>query len=425
MHINRMKISVIMFLCIFFIGCDSRQTLESHEQSKGTAMDSIKEAGTEFTREELLQDYNQLWEDLEESYPFFSVLTQRGIDIPALKEYYRSLLTGRITDLEGFAVLLNNLFYDMDNLAHLSLMDAEFYYELLKLSEEERLGYTEEPWRSLLWNGQTRVSYALLRSEEETKEPVEILYPEVTMDYYEDLQVVYFKIPSFNHLLLKRDGDLIREYLEEHEDAKHVIFDIRGNRGGSDYYWEENLAAPFGGEYKWNRRLVLKESPLAEIFFLNKLSGELSGFVKAEEIDGVPESVTEMGMTYMGVLNDVDPGELDGKKEAVADLQNVKRWVLIDEAVYSAADNFAGFCKESGWAVLVGTQTGGGASGTGPVAFALKNTGLLIRFSITSYLREDKTLSAVEGIKADIICKSGESPLDACFRAISANNENW
>ncbi len=59
MHINRMKISVIMFLCIFFIGCDSRQTLESHEQSKGTAMDSIKEAGTEFTREELLQDYNQ------------------------------------------------------------------------------------------------------------------------------------------------------------------------------------------------------------------------------------------------------------------------------------------------------------------------------------------------------------------------------
>ncbi len=412
---TQVKLYLVFMVCLFFCACGSRSVSDISNSFADTDESAVTAPKTEFTQEELLEDYDQLCEDLEANYPFFPVLTQRGMNISALKEYYQNLLTDRITDLEGFAVLLNNLFFDMNNLEHLSLMEPEFYYDMLQMAEEERLGFTEEPWKSLLGNEQTRASYALLRPETDNAGRSESLFPEIVTEYYEDQQAVYLRITSFNHLLIERDRDIIWEYVEEHKNAKHVIIDIQGNRGGSDYYWMENIVALFGGEYSWKQTLFFKESPVTKAFYYDRIPE----FVRITDADVLPQSVRELGMTHMGVFESVYPADIDCGMEETTRLQDVKRWVLIDERVYSAADSFSDFCRQSGWAVLVGKETEGGGVGPMPVAIVLKNTGLLVRFGNTVYLREDRSISAGKGVAPDVICKTGESALETCLRVIS------
>ena len=57
-----------------------------------------------------------------------------------------------------------------------------------------------------------------------------------------------FQIPTFNHTFVERDKNFFVDYLESLDGAEveHIIFDITGNGGGSDYYWKENIVAPFG-----------------------------------------------------------------------------------------------------------------------------------------------------------------------------------
>jgi len=92
-------------------------TAEPSEPAPGEAVK------TEFTREELLEDYDQLWEIIEENYPFLPVLEEHGIDCAQLKKYYREELSGCSADLKGFAALLRRMFGQMENLAHLRLAE--------------------------------------------------------------------------------------------------------------------------------------------------------------------------------------------------------------------------------------------------------------------------------------------------------------
>lgn len=48
-----------------------------------------------------------------------------------------------------------------------------------------------------------------------------------------------------------------------------------------------------------------------------------------------------------------------------------KIWVLVDEYCYSATDALVWFCKETGFATVVGTKTGGNGKGAQPYMMAL------------------------------------------------------
>lgn len=66
-----------------------------------------------------------------------------------------------------------------------------------------------------------------------------------------------------------------------------------------------------------------------------------------------------------------------------------KIWVLVDEGVYSASENFAAFCKNTGFATLVGEPTGGDGGIADPMLFALPESGLVVRFSVFYGLNAD------------------------------------
>ena len=97
-----------------------------------------------------------------------------------------------------------------------------------------------------------------------------------------------------------------------------------------------------------------------------------------------------------------------------------KIWVLIDQGNYSAADNFAYFCKETGFATLVGTTTRGNGIGFQPAAMALPYSGLMIYYEQYLSYNPDGTCNGTRGTLPDIVASPGQTPLLACWQAIQS-----
>lgn len=366
---------------------------------------------TEFTSAELLEDYDLLWDELKTNYPFLIVLEHRGINIESLRQSNREILEKRIYDLNGFAVLLRDTFYRMDNLAHLYLVSVntyDFYLALVTL-------YPDRPHNEVVSGVQTKTTYELLRANNAS---IESTFPEVDMCYLPEVNAVYFHFKSFDFSLIDRDKDTIADYLSSVGDVDHIIIDITGNPGGAVAYWEYNVVSPFGGNYVWEDNYVfLKKTPVNEFFFFDTGYYNIKSLSDISPDYEIPPFVQELGFTHFFEWHDTFPTEDYAGKLLKT---QAKRWVLIDNSVYSSADSFAAFCKHSGWATLVGKTTlGDGADRTESIVIALKNTGLLVRFSSTTSANTDGTMNAEVGTAPDIPCERFETPLDTCLRLIA------
>lgn len=86
--------------------------------------------------------------------------------------------------------------------------------------------------------------------------------------------------------------------------------------------------------------------------------------------------------------------------------------MLVDKIVYSASEAFVAFCKESGFATLVGETTGGDGIGIEPLLFYLPNSGLVIRFSSTLGLNGDFTINEEVKTVPDVEVLAIRNPMD-------------
>ena len=87
---------------------------------------------------------------------------------------------------------------------------------------------------------------------------------------------------------------------------------------------------------------------------------------------------------------------------------NGKIYLIIDEYVFSAADEFARFCKQSNFATLVGTRTTG-SGGNNTMFMTLPNSGLMLRFEGEMLLNKDGTSQYETGTIPDIEVQKEES----------------
>lgn len=364
-----------------------------------TAVADTECTKNEFTKEELLADYDALWEMLEEDYLYFPILERQGVNTESLKTSSRLQLESRIDDLNGFYYLLNNMFEKMNFFAHLSVVNPEIYDVYLKyLDTEDSLG---SGWQKILQNPQTQTVYAYLKdaSEEELATSADMTddYCEVDTSYDVQRKAVTFIVKSFSDAVLERDRYFISDYLTSLGDVEieHIIFDISGNVGGNDLYWQNNIVAPFGGTYEWSNYLYLRETELTRSYYFDDFNPQPVSEITDHAL---PSFVQELDLTHViqdrpTLANDAALGE---------NISAAKRWVIIDNRVYSSADSFSAFCKATGWATLVGQATLGDGQGVSPVLIALPNTGLLVRFSALAAETPDGTLNAIAGTEPDI-----------------------
>ena len=221
-------------------------------------------------------DYEHLWSELENSYPYFAYLRDdKGIDVDGIRERYAEKAEIAESE-EEFAFVIEDMFSELGNFAHLWLVTPELYRGMYNhMIYDDIIAYDGNPFAEVLQDPGLSEIYVKSETPEEQTEEAEKLFPEVWTQYFSDNDVLYIRITSFDHSLIERDNIAINDALAKYPDAKNLIIDIRNNSGGSDKYWMQNLVDPFGGRYEFKFRNYIRKSDLTDRFYWDLEPSEL------------------------------------------------------------------------------------------------------------------------------------------------------
>lgn len=211
--------------------------------------------------------------------------------------------------------------------------------------------------------------------------------PATTTNILESDKIAYLKIPSLSGYLIDNDKEMLLSFFREIKDYPYLIIDIRGNGGGSDYYWMNNIMAPLIDEPVVVQTYTAHRNASFIRSFYNARLGLANNIFRRSKavLESLPNLPSEV------LTNDfADPMEF---KYTIKPKNSVgyqgQIILLVDGGVYSAAETFAMVAKHSDFAYLVGTRTGGDGPGIDPVFFSLPHSKLVIRMAESIGLNPD------------------------------------
>ena len=213
------------------------------------------------------------------------------------------------------------------------------------------------------------------------------LYPRsaLTFTRYEELGVGYMYVGTFDPSTIEPQYHRILSFLEEIEDYDYLIIDIRGNTGGAFQPWIDVIVGP-----------LLEEDTLHEYYLAYRTDSYVRRFhavwlddraeVPKDHFDHLPPEVQGEGYgIYNFSSTYAATHEVDFNGEII---------LLTDNVVYSAAEGFTNFCKQTGFATIYGTPSGGDGFFVWPLYYVLPNSKLVITTSSSMSL--DRTGRANE-----------------------------
>lgn len=376
------------------------------------------------TTEDKYEDFDALCNILDDSYPFWNEVSQAGIDKDAIYATYLARLERADTDIKYFKEIKYFL-NEFKGFGHLSVLDG-YMYRLYAdtLTESSRI-LTEKEAQSIaslvdvLTNSISQNTYSLLdqshtgfRSTIGLKEEylnektadTSVGTSELMTKILEDGKTAYLKIPSFLLTNYQSDKAVLAKFFTEINELSNLIIDLRGNSGGSDLYWKDLIVKPNANEaylseryYLFNRKNTTRAHIAANVESMEPLESE-QNLLLSKFVDKFSHFTVDQ------IAFEPSPSPYKG---------NI--WVLVDDDVYSASENFAVFCKNTGFATLVGTTTGGDGGIADPILVSLPKSGLIVRFSVFYGLNADGTGNEANGTTPDVIVSKDEDALDKCL----------
>lgn len=362
---------------------------------------------TQFTVDELRQDYDQFWEILENCHPFLVSDKANTARLQQLREENRDLIGSRVQDAAGFYVALGYLCRALGFSGGLTPLYTEWYEGLADAV------LPGSPAADLLMNPQTAYTYKqILETKPQGSAEIPVL---PGTDYYEDARAVYCRVPnaapSFSPFAEPKAID-IAQLAAKYPDAEHIIIDMTGNRASFSTRWMQQIVSAFKEPVTWKETVYLRMSDAAAPWYAEDTLLPID--------ENAPKAIRELPFTYKIEREYKMPLDDDTGLQIEKPLH---RWLLTDYLTYAGADQMARFCKRTGWATVVGFDTGGrGAFIEGPILMRLNHTGLLITMRVECGVNADGTLNAGYGTKPDYPSKPNETPLDTCLMMIK-NNE--
>lgn len=396
------------------------------------------------TSRQAFMDYEIMWDILVENCPVIDAAKDTmGIDWRMIKARYENILSDRIgmnkeiTQNEFFDFVMVCLL-ELQNIGHINAVPYALYKSYLDFLDYPDASEYERNQLALLESEKVRNLYcyfgALTSNQNQKHDTNEDPDPSTSSEEMENLLLRneifdYRRIDGIPYIKVRAclppgtdEGDalirLLHEAFAENRMEKDIIIDMQGNGGGATRAWIDGIVLPLLGEpippyyilrgvksgafnqYLWGGANPPTEEPAETTDAILKLFPEFQEEMLSQ-FDAFSiqrNSISQISDQYVG---------FDG---------NI--WLLIDNGTYSAADQFSIFCKKTGFATLVGTETGGNGAGSTPYLFALPNSGLLVRYEAFYAFNDDGTCNALVGTKPDIEAKEGQTALEACLEAM-------
>lgn len=377
------------------------------------------------SREQMLSDYDSMWTAMGQSYPFWGVLSREHPENP---HYYDEVIADyrkqiQVMQQEGddamwrFIEIISGSLYDVcGSTGHAGILNPRYFRDFHSANER----YVDEmpdlqPWVDIGRKEEVNAFYEYYdhliarlleaQAQTETGDTAEEAAAELQAEpnlYMEKLseekQVAYIRVDSFEDSMMESDLPEIRSFLNEVRDYNHLIIDTRNNSGGNTVYWENafvrpNISAPM--TYRVLR--LMEDNDLTRQFYVSMYkdsSISIEDIKNDPGLDRLPEE--DMGgMAFAREITDTLEPELADK------LFQGKIWVLTGPDMFSSSEAFAVFCKETGFATLVGQTTGGSDSG-GAVWYELPESHLLVLFDVEYCLNPDGSCNMEIGTVPDI-----------------------
>ncbi|MBC5995379.1 peptidase S41 [Romboutsia ilealis] len=335
-------------------------------------------SGNQLSKSEKISDFQYLYKVIEEGYPFLEVNKRlNNIDWLSKKSDYLKRITNTKND-EQFIRSLSSIIYELNN-KHTHLIKDKPSYDYFKnvYSTSNYFGFFDE---KVVVNRYEKLDFTSSNEIQSNN------YSSVDKLILQDVinnEVGYMYIPEM--LKDKEYLTAIENYIDTLEDYKTLVIDIRGNRGGSDACWNTIVSKLAKNDLTSTGYMLFRYNSPTIRNYLNRRELSLESISKLpnKARENMPSETFDMFSGFYKI-NKTIPKNNNYKFDG-----NI--YLLVDNSVYSSSESFSIFCKDTGFATLIGETTGGDGGGIDPILFYLKNSGLIVRMSSDMYITSNGT----------------------------------
>ncbi|MCL2285335.1 MAG: S41 family peptidase [Firmicutes bacterium] len=395
------------------------------------------------TRQEILYDFDYLLTAIEENFPFLGMLYRRdGVDLLAIGQEVRTQIAEETTTMcirDFWNVLQYDFLAYAEQIGHLHLLHEprrvwmvdNFNYMNADMPEGSYLAR----WWSVVSNPPTHPCYSRINFREQADSRRQMLSTEIIKDG----EIAYIRFYHFSGWMNVNEQSEWNKFNSGIANFNHLIIDLRGNRGGNLLIYEHAI------------RPLLTRSLIIQINYFYKGGSynvnffNLRGLFNRHDVvrptirrpfcvDNINKNVLfSIGNVNYDVLRDLSYFDYMGsgyrvvrsfcmrtQQEFISPFSG-KIWMLVDEYVFSAANQAAALSKYSGFATLVG-ETTGGISGNlisrSSEYFILPNTGIIVRYD-PAYVTNRYGHPLEYGILPHVFNRPGLCALETVLELIS------
>lgn len=373
-------IAILMMLSIVLISCTSEEL-----EVEGLTM------------EERLDDFDYLYELIANNYPLLKVNErQNGINWLDERVEFEEKIKKTTTDQE-FLIEVKNIVRRLNN-NHTHVVDRNYLLELYEFYGDDELGDVFKEWTDIIeddtvmeWYNINSDDLAITSESNTNHRPLNRQTYSTSIIVPDEVAYLKIKDMMIGFEELESIAEDLRSFFNEVSEYDKLIIDIRGNPGGNDLYWRYGVVPPLIKDRITVENYYFVRGSYAKKFYESGGAGNLYPLsqLDANIMEKLPEEV-KTDFQYYGIRNmTIEPLEPVGFKGKI--------FLLIDDKVFSSADGFAAFAKDSGFATLIGVPTMGDGLSWNPLLASLPNSGIVIRFSGALAINRDGTINAEVG----------------------------
>ncbi len=370
------------------------------------------------TNKEMVDDFNYLFEELKENYPFFDVLKrEQNVDFIGNYNKYLKRVEEAKTDQE-FIDVMTGIMGELNN-HHARIADEAYvkstldyysknwnspsiYYEFLSLNKQVVRNRYHIDGKQIVDNGQNnKLAISTIIPNNQASN--------MTLDTSNE-NIAIIKINGMvDPDKFAADQDVLNEFLRNKHLYRALVIDIRENYGGNMEYWQNFLLPKLLTSQKSvTNHLFFKDSDRAKLI----LADDTLNVEKLSNVDisGVKLDHSADLKNFDYYIKDTISISPDEKNKNNGFDGNV--YLLVDKAVFSAAEGMASFMKNSESATLVGEKTGGDGITLGVINDVMPNSGLVFTYTNTLGYAPDGTINAEKKTSPDIQSGSFRNSID-------------